>query len=161
MEDQPFIEALRQVGDVFGCEPFLPEGSYRDKMARGRITTDDLNEILAEESGFDGNQHSCRTCPSCSLRLSMLQHSINPGAEHELHWMIAESDAIQRFRSEISHSVREQMIDSTRQWVSNGFPVSTSAWRPDSAEELMDVVQNAVPRTLLGGSGTLDEAGKT
>ncbi len=157
MEDQPFIEALRQVGDVFGCEPFLPEGSYRDKMARGRITVDDLNEILGEESGFDGDHKVAGLIRHASLRLSMLQHSINPGAEHELRWMIAETDAIQRFRSEISHSVRERMIDATRQWVSNEFPVSAAASRPDSAEELMDVVQNAVPRTMLGGSAELDE----
>jgi len=158
MEDQPFIEALRQVGDIFGCQPFLPEGSYREKMAQGRITVDDLNEIMAEESGFDGDHRIAGLVRHASLRMSMLQHSINPGAEHELRWMIAETDAIQRFRSEISHSVRERMIDSTRQWVSNGFPVSASAPRPDSAEVLMDVVRNAVPRTLLGGSGDLDEA---
>jgi uncharacterized protein YbcC (UPF0753/DUF2309 family) len=56
MEDLPFIEALRQVSDIFGCEPFLPEGSYREKMARGRIMAEDLTEILAEEQGFDGEQ---------------------------------------------------------------------------------------------------------
>ena len=105
MEDQPFIEALRQVGDLFGCHPFLPEGSYREKIA-GRITVDDLNEIMAEESGFDGDYKVAGLVRHASLRLSMLQHSINPGAEHELSWMIAETDAIQRFRSEISHSVR-------------------------------------------------------
>ena len=158
MEDQPFIEALRQVGDVFGCEPFLPEGSYRDKMARGRITVDDLNEILAEESGFDGDHKIAGLVRHTNLRLSILQHSINPGAEHERRWMIAETDAIQRFRSEISHRVRERMIDSTRQWVSNKFPVSASASRSDTTEELMDVVQDAIPRTLLGGSGALDES---
>ena len=49
------------------------------------------------------------------------------------------------------------MIDSTRQWVSSEFPVSASASRSDSTEELMDVVQDSIPRTLLGGSGALDE----
>ena len=158
MEDRPFIEALRQVGEVFGCHPFLPEASYRDKMARGRITVDGLNEILAEESGFDGDYTIGGLVRHASLRQSMLQHSINPGTEHELRWMIAETDAIQRFRIETSHGVRESMIGSTRQWVSNEFPVSASASKLNSTDELMDVVQNAIPRTLLGGSGPLDES---
>lgn len=157
MEDQPFIEALRQVGEIFGCEPFLPEGSYREKLAQGRITIDDLNEIMAEESGFDGDHRIAGLIRHASLRMSMLQHSINPGGEHERRWMIAETDAIQRFRSEISHSVRERIIDSTRQWVLDKFPVSAAASRSDSAEELMNVVQDALPRTLLGASGVLDE----
>lgn len=157
MEDQPFVEALRQVGDVFGCQPFLPEGSYREKLARGRITTDDLNEILAEESGFDGNHKVAGLVRHASLRMSMLQHSINPGAEHELQWIIAETDALRRFRSEISHSVRERMIDSTCQWVSDNFPVHSAASGTDSADELMHVVEEAIPRTLLGGRRTLDE----
>ena len=45
MEDQPFVEALRQVSQIYGCEPFLSENRYRQKMARGRITVDDLREI--------------------------------------------------------------------------------------------------------------------
>jgi uncharacterized protein YbcC (UPF0753/DUF2309 family) len=157
MEDLPFIEALRQVSDIFGCEPFLPEGSYREKMARGRIMAEDLTEILAEEQGFDGEQKIAGLIRHTSLRLSMLQHSINPGAEHELHWIIAETDALQRFRKEISHNVRERMIGSTRQWVSDEFPVTTAEGRTDSPEVLMEIVQDAVPRTLLGGTGTLDE----
>jgi len=157
MEDQPCIEALRQVGDIFGCEPFLPEGSYREKMAEGRITVDDLTEILAEEQGFDGEQKIAGLIRHASLRLSMLQHSINPGTEHELHWIIAETDALKRFRSEISHDVRERMIDSTRRWVSDGFPVTSTECRTDSPDTLMEIVRDTIPRTLLGGSGTLDE----
>ena len=157
LEDQPFIEALRQVGEIFGSEPFLPEGSYREKMARGRITVDDLSEILAEEPGFDSEKKVAGIVRCASLRLSMLQHSINPGTEHELHWIIAETDALIRFRSEISHSVRERMIDSTRQWSSNKFPDAATAGLSNTPEELSTVVQNAFPRSMIGSSGTMDD----
>ena len=157
LEDQPFIDALRQVGEIFRCEPFLPEGSYREKMARGRITFDDLTEILAEEPGFDRERHVGGIVRCANLRLSMLQHSINPGTEHELHWIIVETNALLRFRSEISHSVRERMIDSTRQWISNKFPVASPANRSNSPEELLTVVQNAMPRSMFGSSEAMDE----
>ena len=157
LEDQPFIEALRQVGEIFGCEPFLPEGSYREKMARGRITVDDLTEVLAEEPGFDGERKVAGIVRCASLRLSMLQHSINPGTEHELQWIIAETDALLRFHSEMSHGVRERMIDSTRQWISNAFPVASTASRSNSPEELSTVVQNALPRAMFGNSETMDD----
>jgi uncharacterized protein len=157
MEDQHFVEALRQVADIFGCEPFLPEGSYREKMARGRITGEDLIEILAEEPGFDGEHKIAGLVRHSNLRLHMLQHSINPSTEQDLQWIIAETDALVRFRTEISHNVRERLIDSTRKWVSDGFPGSTMGSMVDFADELRNVVQNAIPRTLLGGSGDLDE----
>ncbi|MCA9009610.1 MAG: DUF2309 domain-containing protein [Planctomycetaceae bacterium] len=157
MENQPFIEALRQVEEIYGCEPFLPEGAYRKKMAQGRISVDDLTEILAEDPGYDGDRQVGGIVRCAALRLSMLQHSINPGTEHELHWVIAETNALLRFRSEISHSVRERMIDSTRRWVADRFPFSTETNHLISADELTGVVRDAIPRSMFRGSLTLDE----
>ncbi len=158
MEDQPFIEALRQVKDIFGCEPFLPEGSYREKMARGRITIDDLNEILGEEPGF-ADEHLLAGLLRCSsLRLSMLQHSITPGTEHELKWEIAETDALLRFRSEISHTMRERLFHATREWVTTKFPLSSTAPKSVSPEELLSVVQDAMSQVSRTTYGSLDEA---
>ena len=54
MEDRPFVDALRQVSEIYGCEPFLAETRYREKLERGRITIEDLREVLQEEVGFDG-----------------------------------------------------------------------------------------------------------
>lgn len=36
----------------------------------------------------------------------MLQHPVTAGSENELRWMIAETDALRRFRSEMSHEWR-------------------------------------------------------
>src|SRR5262249_30900963 len=41
-EDLPFTEAVVQGGRLFGCQPYLPEDRYREKMARGRIRIADL-----------------------------------------------------------------------------------------------------------------------
>ena len=67
MEDQPFVEALRQVSQIYGCEPFLSENRYRQKMARGRVTVDDFREILREENS---EQTDARVGGVVGLRLA-------------------------------------------------------------------------------------------
>lgn len=158
MEDQPFIEALRQVQKIFGCEPFLSERAYRDKMAQGRITNGDLTEILGEESSDNSEHLVGGLIKKSSLQLSMLQHSINPGPKHELSWLIAESDALQRFRSDIAHNTRERLIQATRDWVTHDFSVSPPGVSPLTPEAMRDVVRDAISRTSLSSLGRLDES---
>ncbi len=47
----------------------------------------------------------------------MLQFPLRTGPTAELRWVIAETDALRRFRQEVEPSVRERMIEETRQWV--------------------------------------------
>ena len=47
----------------------------------------------------------------------MLQHPLRLGTDQELRWLIAETDAVQRFRAETPDDVRKQMVDATRRWV--------------------------------------------
>ena len=41
-EHLPFEEAVVRAGEQFGCEPFLAEPRYRDKLASGRIRATDV-----------------------------------------------------------------------------------------------------------------------
>src|SRR3982750_3075808 len=50
-EDLPFAEAVKKAGAVFGCQPFLPKGRYREELARGRIRFADLDAVLREDLG--------------------------------------------------------------------------------------------------------------
>ena len=42
LEDLPFEEGVTKGARLFGCQPFLPESRYRDKLASGRIRREDL-----------------------------------------------------------------------------------------------------------------------
>ncbi|MBL8815383.1 MAG: DUF2309 domain-containing protein [Planctomyces sp.] len=117
MEDTPFDDALRTVRDIYGCEPYLEESRYRAKVDRGRILVDDLREVLAADLGDTAEESIARLCTRRELRLNMLLHPLNSGDEHELSWVIAESDALQRFRTEISHETRETLITETKNWI--------------------------------------------
>lgn len=149
MEDQSFVDALRQSSELFGCEPFLSEPRYRQKLARGRITVGDLKEVLLEESGFQPDDSVAGLVNRIDLRLSVLQHPVCPGNENELHWMIAESDALHRFRGGTSPETREQLCDETRRWVEellNGRVSGPASNRSRDAELVAESVRSVSSR---------------
>src|SRR5215831_19806104 len=53
-EHLPFEEAVELAGDRLGCEPYLAESRYRDKLASGRILAADVEALLAEQLGAGG-----------------------------------------------------------------------------------------------------------
>ncbi|MFO0999981.1 MAG: putative inorganic carbon transporter subunit DabA [Planctomycetaceae bacterium] len=144
MEDQPFVEALRQVSQVYGCEPFLSENRYRQKMARGRITVDDLREILREENGEQNDNRIGGIVALIDLRLSMLQHSVTPGNQNELRWTIAESDALRRFRTEMTHEVRDRLLEQTQHWIMRDLRSPGEAAPAPDHPEISRIVQQVV-----------------
>lgn len=116
-EDMPFERAVVGAGELYGAEPYLREEDYRAELARGRIVQDDLSwalmETLGDEAdrliGFMGTRHH--------LRLAMLEHPLRLGTDAELQWVLAETDALRRFREETPAEVRRRLIDQTRRWI--------------------------------------------
>src|SRR5438045_6654477 len=53
-EDLPFEDAVERAADELGCEPFLSESRYRDKLASGRIAAGDVEALLQEQLGARG-----------------------------------------------------------------------------------------------------------
>ena len=116
-EHLQFDEAVKVGGETYGCHPYLPEDRYREKVARGRILREDLAAVLIDDLGEQGDQLLGFLGTRFHLRLAMLEHPLRLGPDAELHWLIAETDALRRFRSETPPAVREQMIERTRRWV--------------------------------------------
>ena len=116
-EDLPFDEAVRQGAATYGCHPYLPEDFYRGEVARGRISPDDLAAVLIDDLGEEADVLIGFMGTRYHLRLAMLEHPLRLGTDAELRWLIAETDALQRFRDEAPRDVRRRMIDQTRQWI--------------------------------------------
>src|SRR5262245_9902170 len=53
-EHLPFEEAVERAAQQLGCQPFLSESRYRDKLASGRILARDVEALLAERLGDRG-----------------------------------------------------------------------------------------------------------
>ena len=77
-EDLPFEEAVVRAGELFGCEPYLPEWRYRDELRSGRILDRDLVRVVDDELGSAGDDAIGGLASRRDLRLAMLRHAIRP-----------------------------------------------------------------------------------
>lgn len=158
LENLPFDDALRLTARYYGCEPYLEESRYYAKLQRGRITFDDLREILAEDLGERADETIAGIVQRGELRLKMLQHPLYSGAERELRWVIAETDAVQRFRSDIAHEVRDHLLEETRHWVLRDLRQTDNTTDPRQSAEFSRVLQEAIDQSSLSSTVDWDEA---
>jgi hypothetical protein len=123
MEQSSFFDVLRNVADIYGCEPWLTENRYRAKLQRGRIRESDLTEILTEDSGDAAHETIAQLTPRIQLRLTRLRDLVSPETDNELQWMIAELDSLRKFhphtpphqRTSLLESARTALLEATRQ----------------------------------------------
>lgn len=143
LEDLPFEEAVRHGAEVFGCEPYLGEDRYREALARGRIRFAGLRRVVKDDLGARAAERVVRTTTLYELRLAMLQYPLYSGPAEELRWFMAETDALRRFRPEVSAVIRGRLIAETRRWVMRDLRVGVEggrgrpqpAWAMDLVEE--------------------------
>ncbi|MCC9608490.1 DUF2309 domain-containing protein [Blastopirellula sp. JC733] len=116
-EDLTFDEGVRIGGSLFQCHEYLPEEKYREHLHRGRITASDLDAVLVEDLGEEVDRLVASFGSRHALRFAMLRYPLFFGDRHELHWVVSETDALSKFRSDVDPGVRDRMIKRTRQWV--------------------------------------------
>lgn len=100
-EHLPFEEAVERAGEQFGCEPFLAEPRYRDKLASGRILAKDVHALLSEQLGARGADDVAGTGPRLDLWRAIVLHGLPNAAGRELSWILDETDALSRFRTDV------------------------------------------------------------
>src|SRR5581483_2633323 len=66
-EDLPFEEAVKHAGQIFGCQPYLTEDRYRQKLGRGRIRFAHLPEVLSEDLGTRAHEPVFASCTRLEL----------------------------------------------------------------------------------------------
>ena len=121
LENTSFEEALRQVPELFGCEPYLPEFSYRKMLDSGRILDGELRDILLDELAYSASETVAGIISRADFRLSLLKNSLQSGNDEELHWLLLETDALSRFRAEVTEGIRTKLIAESRHWAA-GVP---------------------------------------
>ncbi|HVT29917.1 MAG TPA: putative inorganic carbon transporter subunit DabA, partial [Lacipirellulaceae bacterium] len=117
LEHLPFEEAVIKGGETFGCHPFLPEHRYYEEYLRGRIRREDLEAVLIDDLGDRGDELLGFLGTRFHLRLGMLAHRWRTGPTAELRWVVAETNALRRFRDETPRPVRDRLVGATRRWV--------------------------------------------
>ncbi|HTI50986.1 MAG TPA: DUF2309 domain-containing protein, partial [Planctomycetaceae bacterium] len=116
-EELPFDRAVAAGAAEFGCQPYLTEDNYREKLAAGRIRISDLQAVVCKELESRAGESLFGLGTRLDLRLAMLQHPLRHGPVAELRWFFAETNALHRLRPEASVAARERLVGKARHWV--------------------------------------------
>ena len=170
LEEEHFDDVMRRVGDVFGNEAYLDDSRYRQKLLRGRIDEGDLRDVLAEDLVGRAQEPVAGLTPRLELRLATLIYPLHFGHRRELDWVLAETDAVKRFRPEVSSDVKRALIDENSQrLIAGNDPLAKNVVRSVIGRDVTDwnAVSNAdweaiylrmLWRTIRSGVESADQA---
>jgi uncharacterized protein YbcC (UPF0753/DUF2309 family) len=105
-EHLPFEEAVERAAGRLGREPFLPEARYRDKLASGRIRERDVDAILTEHLGARAAGNVAGLASRLDLWNAVVLHGIPAATGRELSWILDETTALWRFRTDVPAQAR-------------------------------------------------------
>src|SRR5439155_10509124 len=105
-EDLPFEEAVERAGEELGCEPFLAESRYPDELASGRILAGDVEALLHEQLGQRGTEDVSGVSTRFDLWRAVVLHGIPAATGRELSWILDETAALSRFRTDVPANAR-------------------------------------------------------
>lgn len=127
-EDQSFHDGVKAGAERYHANAYLPETEYRRLCSVGRITDGDLEIVVQDELGAKADESVAGLSTRHEIRFAMLRHPLHFGPDAELRWIVAETDALQRFQKRISSANRTQILSSTKKWLqdSGGIPESIS-----------------------------------
>ena len=134
-EDMPFEAGVKAGGSLFGCHAFLPEEDVSaEARARPHPRRKTWKRSCSTISATKRTVSSANFGTRFALRLAMLQFPLRSGPSAELRWLIADTDALRRFRGEVPPEIRERIIAETSHWVmrdlrNDGSPQEKSAKR--------------------------------
>lgn len=117
LEHLPFDIGLQKGASIYGYEPYLTESQFREHLRNGRIQDADLKAVIAGELGDLHSDHVSPRGTVHDLRLAIMRHSLVRGPAAELHWFVAETEALRKMRPDVPSDIHQKFVDKTRQWV--------------------------------------------
>ncbi len=105
-EHLPFEEAVEHAAARLGREPFLAESRYREKLASGRILARDVEALLTEQLGARGASDVAGVGSRFDLWRALVLHGIPAATGRELLWILEETPALSRFRTDVPADAR-------------------------------------------------------
>jgi hypothetical protein len=102
----PFDEAVEQAAERLGREPFLAESRYRAKLTSGRILPADVDALVVEHLGARAAEDVAGIGPRLDLWRAIVLHGIPDVNGRELSWILEETDALRRLRTDVPARAR-------------------------------------------------------
>ncbi|QDT38369.1 DUF2309 domain-containing protein [Stratiformator vulcanicus] len=128
-EEQSFHEAVKSGLARYGAAPYFTEQEYRQLYAEGRITDSDLEAVIKDDLGERAGEQINGLGTRCEIRYAMLRHPLHIGPDAELRWVVAETDALQRFRERTTQINRSRIVSAAKKWLQD------SAGRPEATDD--------------------------
>ncbi|MBY0588653.1 DUF2309 domain-containing protein [bacterium] len=153
LEEHSFEKAVAHGAEIFGNHPYLPETSYWEMLARGRIRESDIDEVLRNDLGPAGEDLVAGLSPRRAIRMAMLATPLREALPSELRWYVADTEALTHFVPESTSIVKERSIEATRRWVMRDLrrgPVKLSSGPSDPrAEALLEWLFQLFPQSSI------------
>ncbi len=148
-ESQDFFGALRSASQIYGCHPLLSEDEFRSELAADRITKRDIEHALIEDLGERDDELFEFLGTRFGLRYAMLENPIRTAPPAELRWLISETNALNKFRTEVAADIKAHSIYLTRRWILGEVadPSIDPSQRIAAVEELLKRFGDAPPET--------------
>ena len=108
-EHLPFEEAVEHAAEQLGREPFLAESRYREKLASGRISARDVEALLIEQLGAKGVSDVAGVGSRLDVWRAIVLHGIPVATGRELSWILEETPALSRFRTDVPATARSAL----------------------------------------------------
>lgn len=105
-EHLPFEEAVEHAAERLGREPYLAESRYRDKLASGRIRAKDVEALIAAQLGATSAGEVAGVASRLELWRAVVLHGVPEAAGRELAWILDETPASSRFRTDLPADAR-------------------------------------------------------
>ncbi len=116
MQHLPFCEALAESSRLTGARGYLEEDQYRDCLKRGRISPEDLLQVIDRDpeldaasliGGDDGNVLVRR-----DVYLAAMSWPIKSLTSSQLNWQLEEQEARHRLQSDVPEPVRKRLLSA-------------------------------------------------
>ena len=105
-EHLPFEEAVERAAERLGCQPYLSEARYRNKLASGRILAGDVDALLREQLVSRSDVEVAGIGERLDLWRAVVLHGIPAATGRELSWLLEETSALSRFRTDVPATAR-------------------------------------------------------
>jgi uncharacterized protein YbcC (UPF0753/DUF2309 family) len=156
MENCSVFDTLRQVSEIYGCQPYLSESAYRSRVESGRITESDLTEIVKEDCCGSESELVGGLTARCELRVSQALHLIAPATEYELKWALAEADSLRTFDPSIRPGIREKLLKETQKWIER--PDSPALTDAETSTELLGIIREVCSNVSRRPPGAYEDS---
>lgn len=116
----PFQEAVAAAYKASGNSGYLPDEAFRKLYQEGRITTEHLLQVMAEDESLKVDavvfENSHGTVLQQDLYLLALTTPLESVTACQLNWQIEEMDAFRRVQADVDKASRSRLLEGAESW---------------------------------------------